>query len=240
MSTPQEILQEMINAAPDQSEKLGTSISQIQTQIDNLQQKQDAMKSGVGDVATSRLESYLIGTKFIPVNSYHQYMGTTYNQILSSAGTLTDWKIYKIMNVPSLTYVSSSSFECSGDQTSVFTEDKDIALKNGSSFAYSTVSSSIYDPGLDTTTVDIADSVIEASLINIFEFHYQYTPGNDSTIDELITQWNFAHDYIVKPLGLSGSYGTQDNIAKLNDAKNMLLQNKSKVDNTEDIFSKYV
>jgi len=67
-----------------------------------------------------------------------------------------------------------------------------------------------------------------------------YAPG-DTTIDDLINQWNFAHDYIVTPLGLAtGTYGTQDNIAKLTDAKNMLNTNKAKVDNTSTLFGPFV
>ena len=163
--------------------------------------------------------------------------------------TLTDWKIYKLLVLTDIIFKTSSQFICRGDKESVFKKDDDIGFTLTDTKEYSIVASdSVYTPDdslnpfplSDFTTVDISDSVLDSSLSEVWKFETSYTPG-DSTIDELVNQWNFAHDYIVTPLGLAtGTYGTQDNIAKLTDAKNMLNTNKAKVDNTSASFGPFV
>lgn len=69
---------------------------------------------------------------------------------------------------------------------------------------------------------------------------YVYTPGDDTIIDDYKTNWDFAHDYIVKPVGLTGTYGTQDNIAKLTSSIGLLTSNKTKVNDSVAIFSQFV
>jgi hypothetical protein len=247
MSTPQEILQSMIDSAPAKSADIASSIAAIDAQIVDFQAKQDAMKQGVGDVAATRLEDYL--KTLYPISDYHQRNGTTYNAIETAGGTLTDWKIYKLLVLADITFKTDTQFICRGNHESDFKKDDEIGFTLTSSKEYSTVASdSIYTPDdpshpfplSDFTTVDIDDSVLDSSLSEVWKFETSYTSG-DTTIDELISQWNFAHDYIVTPLGLaSGTYGTQDNIAKLTDAKAMLNLNKTKVDNISSSFGPFV
>ena len=237
----------MINSAPAKSADIASSITAIEAQIADFQTKQDAMKQGVGDVAATRLEDYL--KTLYPVSGYHQKKGLTYNTIETASGTLTDWKIYKLLALTDITFKTSSQFICRGDKESSFKKDDDIGFTLTGIKEYSTVASdSVYTPVdplnpfplSDFTTVDISDSVLDSSLSEVWKFETSYTPG-DTTIDELVSQWNFAHDYIVTPLGLvTGTYGTQDNIAKLTDAKNMLNTNKTKVDNTSASFGPFV
>lgn len=240
MSTPQEILQGMIDAAPEQAAKAQQSIDQIQTSIDDFQEKQDAMKSGVGDVAINRFEQYLLETKFLPAEDYNFLTGSNYNQIESGSGSLTDWKVYKIMTVSGLTYFDASNFTCSGDQTAIFIAEKDLAVKLGSTFVYSTVLESLYSEETLLTTVTLNDAILTIALSDIFEKHYEYSAGDDTQIDNYKSQWDFAHDYIIKPLGTDGTYGTQDNIAKLELAKNMLTNNKAKVNDSITVFNDFV
>jgi hypothetical protein len=247
MSTPQEILQSMIDSAPAKSADITNSIAAIDTQIADFQAKQDAMKQGVGDVATTRLEDYL--KTLYPVSDYHQKNGTTYNAIETVGGTLTDWKIYKLLALADLTFKTSTQFICRGDKESLFKKDDDIGFTLTGSKEYSTVADdAVYTPDdpvnpfplSDFTTVDINDSVLDSSLSEVWKFETSYAPG-DITIDGFISQWNFAHDYIVTPLGLAtGTYGTQDNISKLTSAKAMLNTNKAKVDNTSASFGPFV
>jgi len=247
MATPQEILQSMIDSAPAKSADIASSIAAIDAQIADFQAKQDAMKQGVGDVATARLEDYL--KTLYPAANYHQRNGTTYNKIETAGGTLTDWKIYKLVNLADIIFKTDTQFICRGNKESLFKTDDDVGFTLTGSKEYSTVASdSVYtpdDPGnpfpdSDFTTVDINDGVLDSSLSEVWKFETAYAPG-DTTIDGLINQWNFSHDYIVTPLGLAtGTYGTQDNIAKLTDAKNMLNTNKAKVDSTSASFGPFV
>ncbi|MFA7507374.1 MAG: hypothetical protein WCZ11_03970 [Bacilli bacterium] len=238
MSTPQEILQEMITAAPAQSIAIGKSITQLTAQIADLQKKQDAMKEGVGDVIATNIESYLIGIKFTPTDDYFILKGTTFNEILTETGSITDWKIYHIETLVNLTFVDNITFECDNDKTSIFTIDKDVSFLLGTTRVYSTVLSSTYES--DKTTVVLNDEVLTSELSSSWTLNYVYSAGNDTTIDEFKTNWDFTHDYIVNPLGTNGTYGTQDMIAKLNISLGILNSNKSKITNSETVFSNFV
>jgi alpha-tubulin suppressor-like RCC1 family protein len=44
--------------------------------------------------------------------------------------------------------------------------------------------------------------------------HYIFSAGDDSIIDEFKKNWDFAHDQIIRALGITGTYGTQDTIEK--------------------------
>jgi hypothetical protein len=118
MSTPQEILQSMIDSAPAKSADIASSIAAIDAQIVDFQAKQDAMKQGVGDVAATRLEDYL--KTLYPISDYHQRNGTTYNAIETAGGTLTDWKIYKLLVLADITFKTDTQFICRGNHESDF------------------------------------------------------------------------------------------------------------------------
>lgn len=247
MSTPQEILQSMIDSASAISADIARSIAVINAQIADFQAKQDAIKQGVGDVATTRLEDYL--KTLYPATNHHQQNGTTYNKIETAGGTLTDWKIYKLVTLADITFKTSTQFICRGNKESSFKKDDDVGFTLTGSKEYSIViKDSVYTPDdplnpfplSDFTTVDINDSVLDGSLSEVWKFETAYAPG-DTTIDDLINQWNFAHDYIVTPLSIAtGTYGTQDNIAKLTNSKNMLNINKAKIDNIFALFGPFV
>jgi hypothetical protein len=106
-----------------------------------------------------------------------------------------------------------------------------------------------YDPDLDYTlskgstfndslslTGTITDWNVIDSTGNII---YSYIPGDDSVIDGYKIQWDFGHDYITLPMSTSGTYGTLDNIAKLNTAKSLLTANKSKINNSITILDPF-
>ena len=63
MSTPSEILGQMIDNVEEQSENLASSISQVQEQIDDLSEQIDGVQNGLCGVAQSELVAYLDGTK---------------------------------------------------------------------------------------------------------------------------------------------------------------------------------
>ncbi len=246
MATPQEILQEIINSAQTKSTDIQKSITAIDAQIADFQTKQDAIKSGVGDVAATRLEDRI--KILYPVSNHHQRNGATYNMIETVDGTLTDWKIYQLIDLNDITFKTSTQFICRGNVESLFKKDDDVGFTLSGSKEYSTVANdAVYTPYngnqfplSDFTTIDINDSVLDSSLSEVWKFKTSYTPG-DTIIDTLVEQWNFAHDYIVTPLGpTTGTYGTQDNIAKLNMAKNMLSLNKDKIDNIASKFESFV
>lgn len=234
------ILKEMILDAPDQVAQLDLSISQLTTQISELQDKQNSLKE-MCDKASQNLESHLLNKYTPPIEDYYMYTFGNYNQSLLVGGNLTDWKLYSNMMIIDATSTSTIEFILSGDQTAIFINDKDLSfIVDSENRVYSTVFSSSYDNGNDETTVEINDAVLDTLYPEIWEMKYSYTPGDDFVVDNLKSDWDFANDYITQPIGVNGTYGTQDNIAKLTIALNILTSNKTKYNNSITILEPYV
>jgi hypothetical protein len=238
MSDP--VLQQMISDAPAKSSQIAASSSSLDAQITTLQKQQDSIQNTVCGGAASKLETYLIGTKFTPASNY-LYKGPNFNQSLVSSGNLTDWSVYQKIILTNLQYLSSNSFTCSGNQTTVFTNLLNVGfLLDSTSIIISVVSSSSFDNILNLTTVIINDSILTNALTVVSKLNYTYLFGNDTTVDKYKSDWDFGHDHIIQPLGSSGTYGTQDMIAKLGTAKTLLQNNKTKIDNSITVFSSYI
>jgi hypothetical protein len=67
----------------------------------------------------------------------------------------------------------------------------------------------------------------------------------DVTIDELITDYAFGNDYLYRPLvgsglGSEASYGIYPTISNLEIGKGYLEENKTKVDDSVDVFTRYI
>ena len=58
---------------------------------------------------------------------------------------------------------------------------------------------------------------------------YSYIPGDDTTIDKLANDFNFANDYLTRPLTSGASYGLKPYKSNLITAKNLLTENKDKI-----------
>lgn len=58
---------------------------------------------------------------------------------------------------------------------------------------------------------------------------YSYTPGDDTTIDDLVNDFDFANNYLTRPLTDGASYGLKPYKSNLNTAKSLLTQNKNKI-----------
>ena len=68
---------------------------------------------------------------------------------------------------------------------------------------------------------------------------YTYTPGDYPNLDQLVDDYAFGNDYITRPLTDGATYGYNPNISSLNDAQDILEENKDKVDDSLDVFSRY-
>jgi len=231
-------LSQMVESAPDQVSKLESSSSKIDDQITDLQNKQNSIQTSVCTKAATNLQTYLIGTKFTPEENYNFYKGPNFDQSTEETGNFTDWKVYEKIEID-VYYFSSSEFKCTGDQTSIFTNNLDISLLLNSGRVYTLVNSSSFDSDLNETTVSISGS-IDSTLSQVSKFYYSYISGDDTTVDDYKTSWDFGHDYIIQPLGTAGTYGTKDMLAKLNSAKTMIQTTKQKINNSISIFSKFL
>jgi len=100
VSTPSEILGQMIDNVEEQSENLASSISQVQEQIDDLSEQIDGVQNGLCGVAQSELVAYLDGTKIPELEiiyggdiPYSFVPGGTFGSIGYGTGNINDWQI---------------------------------------------------------------------------------------------------------------------------------------------------
>jgi len=164
MSEYSNILRGMINNADDEVDSLNDATAQIIIQIEDLEDKRDAIEYGVLDIAAIDLSSYLEITKLVEVGGDYVSFGADYNVI-----NLTDWGIYR-------------------------------------------------NP---------------ATLI------YSYGDDSDPNIIEFVNNWNFGRDFIDHSFGISGTFGLQAKIDQLYDAFDLIISNKSKIEDSKTVFENY-
>ena len=228
------------------------SINATQSKMDELNTKIKAIKEGVCDIAAQRLSTHLISvygdTTSIIVT------GPEYNQAYDSTGNLTQWRVLQVTcdnNVPSLPHfvvLNDRTFYTDGDMTDIFyprLEFSDIGfgrktptgtIPNRRTTRINTV---VYDTTTDITTVSVVDGVISGSDNVIYTYRAGHNNPIDSSADTLISQWTFAQDLLIKPMGLSGTYGlipTRDNLSKGKDA---ISSNKDKNAATPGMLDSY-
>jgi hypothetical protein len=68
---------------------------------------------------------------------------------------------------------------------------------------------------------------------------YAYTPGDYPELDTMVDDYAFGNDQLTRPLTSGATYGIIPNIETLNDGKDILQENKDKLDAIPDIFSRY-
>jgi hypothetical protein len=68
---------------------------------------------------------------------------------------------------------------------------------------------------------------------------YSYTPGDDTTIDDLVNDFDFANDYLTRPLTDGASYGLKPYKNNLVDAKSLLTENKTKIADSKTALEDY-
>lgn len=237
MSDESDKLKELIDDSGESAENIQASIDNVQSQIDELTEQQEAFEF-VMDNCCNDLEDTLLLSKGDFVYTFGNFR--TSNAI--------DWYVYgnELNNDDSDPYndatcVSDIEFICDDDQTSIFPTDQGVAFVDGTSvIAYSTVSTSIFDAGM--TTVELNDAVVPNPIHIIALPVYVYNDigwDADADIIDRINEFNFAYDYITKPLGNAGTYGTQAMINTLTDAKGLLTSNRNKIVDSETKLARY-
>jgi len=89
MSTGADILRGMIDSADSDAEKIESSITSVEDQISDLQEKFDAIRDDMLDVGASDLKDYLENVKKPEIpEAYEVVYGPDYNVI-----NITDWLI---------------------------------------------------------------------------------------------------------------------------------------------------
>lgn len=107
-----QVLSEMINAAPDQAANIDQSVEQIEEQQDELEAKNAAIRECITDIARDELKAYLEGPKLaelsllwpaVPgvVGPLYLVFGASYGTIGYGTGNITDWEYRQENLVPS-------------------------------------------------------------------------------------------------------------------------------------------
>jgi len=92
MSAASDKLREMIDNVEDQANAIDSSITQIQAQIDELNEEDDAIVDGILDPVSTDLEAYLNSEKLPNFPDGVLFIGPTYN-VITYGNELTDWAI---------------------------------------------------------------------------------------------------------------------------------------------------
>lgn len=171
MSAYSNKLKEMINSADDQVDSIDDSTSQIEIQIEDLEEQRNAIQYGILDVASLDMSGYLEFTKLPEKGGDYITFGVDFN-----VTNITDWNIYRTEIVPPDTVVYA--FEGAG-----------------------------WD--------------------------------NDSEIIGLEDNWQFGYDYINHTFDTSGTYGILARINQLYNALNILLSNRTKIEDSKTEFENY-
>lgn len=74
---------------------------------------------------------------------------------------------------------------------------------------------------------------------------YTYTPGDYPDLDQWVDDYAFGNDYLTRPLYASGlseeaSYGIYPTIDNLDTGKEYLENNKDKIEDSKDVFTRYI
>ena len=98
---------------------------------------------------------------------------------------------------------------------------------------------STLDIGPDYDVINITDwRILDSTAVPIYEYLGVGWDG-DTSITEWITDWAFAYDYLTRALTSGATYGLYPQIAVLNDALNILTNNRDKIDDSIDVLSRY-
>jgi hypothetical protein len=209
MLTASDILKEMMDVGDEQIENIQLSINQIQEQIDDYNEKinaiQDAICSVITDDSTGLLTIYLDSTKFEEIDALfppvESELGEVYLVYGAGYGTI-DWSDGDIA-------IGATDWEYRQEN---LVEEEDPENPEG--------------PPLPPDPE--------------YYVRYSYTPGDDTTIDTLVDDFDFANDYLIRPLITGASYGLIPNRDNLSFALSILNANKNKVENTPDVFNDYI
>jgi len=229
MSADSDKLREMIDGYPTLTANLSAGLVNLQLQIDDYTEQLSALNSAHDGLATD-IETDVEAVKADKFYSYGDFNDGT------ESANLTDWIGYDQEAAAGLTYVSSELFTLSGDQTSTYTAGVSAIFTNGGAFTTGTaISGSLYNTIAypNVTLVGSDAAVLTGTLDGVYLEAYTPTGplwDSDATIQGYMDAFDFILDYIWQDLGTGGTYGVEDTIDKLGDAKAILELDYAKYD----------
>ena len=252
MSDNGAVISQIIKDSSTAEKNCTATINATQNQIDALNTKITAIKEGVCDVAAQRLSTYITNTYGDTTSIF--VTGPEYNKAYDSTGNLTQWRILQVtfdntvISSPHFAVMNDRMFYTEGDTTDtlyprLLYSDIGFGRKmpsgNIPSKRTTRISTAVYDTSSNITVVTVTDGVISGSDNLIYTYRFGYNDPTDSTADTLISQWTFAQDLLIKPMGLDGTYGlipTRDNLSK---GTSVMSANKDKNAATPGMLDSY-
>jgi len=211
------------------------NIAYIDSQIASLNVTRAAMVDEIIDVTVADINT-ILEAKGDYVYTWGDY-GTK---------NVTEFRVYDLTFDGNVTYISDTSFKVSGDQTAIFLEpvlsvpQTYIRAYCGAAdgYVYNTVKSATYSSLNVNTTVVIEDTPeITANIEDVYTDVYNY--GDDTAIDSLKVDFDFAVDYIYSDYTDVNGYGIDKNITNYNLSKTYLNTNKTNYQTGIDILERY-
>lgn len=247
---PNEKIAQMMEDAPGQVSGMEDSLVQVDNQLAELQEQQDALQA-VMEQIYSEIMSFLS-----PLCDYvHQglnfYSGTGIGNIDSN---VENWRTFNLVPVPVIgqTYYDPTvfplvQFTCNNLDETLITSIETTSAATTENPHYLLVL--IDDRGVTTLPAslngDMSDHVImwDGALWSIYKDNtfvpYEEVIIDDTDIEDKYGEFDFCVDSIHHPLGFTGTYGTKDNIAMVNNGKNIIVINKNKLLDSQTKLSRF-
>jgi len=215
MSVSSDKLREMINDSTTEVANLTRALVNVDELIDEYTAQKSALDTGMMDITSAEI-LVILDTKGDYVYTWGDY-GTK---------NVTEFRVYDLTFDGNVTYISTTSFRVTGDQTALFTAHPYIRADCGvDGFKYNTVKTVSYSA--PNTTVVIEDTPeITANIVDVYTDVYNY--GDDTDIDSEKVEFDFAYDWISKTLSDTGTYGIDVRIDSFTASKTSIGLNKTK------------
>lgn len=247
MSTlPADTLRDQIDKADDQIAVCDQSIANTDAQIAELQKKQDGIRNGMCTPISQQLNTYL--ESLYPAPNYLACGGLLYNDSINQygIGNLTDFYVLqkKIEKGATWTQISSTRIRLTGDQRAIFSGSIcGFATVSGATLTNKSIGSpysTSYDASSNYTYVTCTLGIISGAHNWMFYGVVRsYNNPVDPNVETWKTKWEFGHDSICKEVGLGGTYGTKDMMAKLNQGKSVTQTNKTQSINSKTKYEEF-
>jgi len=237
---PNEKIAQMMEDAPGQVSGMEDSLVQVDNQLAELQEQQDALQAVLEQIY-SEIISFLS-----PLCDYvHQgldfYPGTGIGNIDSN---VENWRAFNLVPVPIVgqTYSDPTvypiiQFICNNLDETVITSIETTSGATPEIPHYLLVL--IDDRGVPTLPAplvgDMSNHVImwDGTIWSIYKDNtfvpYEEVIVDDASVEDKYAEFDFSIDSIHHPIGFTGTYGTKGNIEMINNGKVTLVANKDKL-----------
>jgi len=239
------ILDTIITECEKSITSIDRSTLRIDTDIANLEARKSDIEDEIIDVTVADINT-ILEAKGDEVKGYYVYTWGEYG-----VKNVTEFRVYDLTFDGNVTYISDSSFSVVGDQTAIFLEPVlevpqtyirayiDNSLEDpviADTYVYTTVKTAVYSS--PNTTIVIEDgTTITSNIEDVYTDVYNY--GDDTDIDSLKTDFDFAVDYIYSNVTELGTYGVDPNITNLTASKAYVGTNKTNYTDAIAILERY-